>query len=222
MPNYVRTRITFEVSESKRKKILDFVKGDKSVFDFNKIIPCPESIEKAVESSDVHEAAIKWMKETPCDITDNEGLEKLLRKGSVFKAEHVRTGINNLLRFKIYGWYDWKCKFWGTKWNACDPNIDDYGNIIFETAWSAPVPIYKALSQRFPEVEFNIVYADEDTGYNCGIIVAKGGELSLEQYDGGSKESYDIAFDVWPEDKSSYRLVDGEYKYIEDEEDEEI
>ena len=112
MPNFVRTRITFEASESKRKEILDFVKGDESVFDFNKLVPCPESIKKAVEYSDVHEAAIKWMKDKPCDITDDEGLEKLLREG-YHKAEHVRTGINNLLRFKVYGWYDWNCAYWG-------------------------------------------------------------------------------------------------------------
>ena len=42
MPNWVRN--TLKVIKGDPKKVLDFVRGDKSAFDFNNLIPMPESI----------------------------------------------------------------------------------------------------------------------------------------------------------------------------------
>lgn len=40
-----------------------------------------------------------------------------------------------------FNWYDWRCDFWGTKWNAGETNIreeDGYYFVIFDTAWAPP------------------------------------------------------------------------------------
>jgi len=45
MPNWVRN--TLEVIKGDAKEIFDFVRSDESVFDFNNLIPMPDSIENA-------------------------------------------------------------------------------------------------------------------------------------------------------------------------------
>lgn len=65
---------------------------------------------------------------------------------------------------------------WGTKWNACEPNVDGPESASFETAWSFPEPIFVKLSSMFPEATIELTYADEDIGSNCGTVTFKGGE----------------------------------------------
>lgn len=51
--------------------------------------------------------------------------------------------------------------------------------IRFETAWSSPAPIFEKMAKRFPHLEFHILYADEDTGSNCGQYHIKGNSIYL-------------------------------------------
>lgn len=77
------------------------------------------------------------------------------------------SGTDGLNRFNFYNlvspsdldwykesenWYNWRIANWGTKWNACDLEVDyddveDINNITyrFSTAWSPPIPIMLAL-----------------------------------------------------------------------------
>lgn len=67
---------------------------------------------------------------------------------------------------------------WGTKWNAYSQWVDlDQGAIQFDTAWSCPEPVIKALSDLHPEAEITLRFADEDIGSNCGTLVFKAGEI---------------------------------------------
>jgi hypothetical protein len=58
-------------------------------------------------------------------------------------------------RTKDNNWYDWSCEHWGTKWSACDINldesIDDELTYRFDTAWDAPRPIVTKLRERMKE-----------------------------------------------------------------------
>jgi len=83
-------------------------------------------------------------------------------------SELPADGYNN-------GGYNWCIKHWGTKWNAYDISYQ-YDDLYFDTAWSTPLPIWAALSARFPEMELVIEFADEDIGSNCGILTYKGGK----------------------------------------------
>lgn len=74
------------------------------------------------------------------------------------------------------GGYEWCCENWGTKWNAYDIGFD-YEAILFNTAWSTPKPIFAELSKRFPELQLEVEYADEDIGSNCGKLTYLNGEL---------------------------------------------
>ena len=87
---------------------------------------------------------------------------------------------------------------WGTKWNACNQAVNlDAQEFEFETAWSCPRPIYKALSAKFPDATIIVRFADEDIGSNCGTIAWKGGEVSTEDVAGNWNEMIEKDRDRW-------------------------
>jgi len=82
-----------------------------------------------------------------------------------------------------FNWYNFHCNYWGTKWNA----YDGYTKIgktqitfVFSTAWSAPFGIYEKLCEL--GYDFEIRYADEDIGSNCGMITFNASEHDLIHY----------------------------------------
>ena len=80
-------------------------------------------------------------------------------------------------------WYEWRVKNWGTKWNSLDAKFDEQMNMFtFDTAWAAPVPVINKLSKLFPDTEFNLIWADELLGDNCGDMTIKDGETINEFY----------------------------------------
>ena len=63
-------------------------------------------------------------------------------------------------------WYNWNNREWGTKWDANDPEFtdSDTGKSIeyrFDTAWAPPEPVFYAMIQQFPELDFSIYYREE-------------------------------------------------------------
>lgn len=67
------------------------------------------------------------------------------------------------------GRYDWRCRHWGTKWNAIcfeirrESDIEDgHATVEFETAWTPPIPIFRRISELFPTLQFEFRWRDED------------------------------------------------------------
>ena len=85
---------------------------------------------------------------------------------------------NGMVGWSVDGFspMDWNRQTWGTKWNAYSQTIED-DILRFDTAWSHPTPVIAALSQKFPEEEIHVQYADEDLGSNCGEYIIKNGEV---------------------------------------------
>ena len=54
-------------------------------------------------------------------------------------------------------WYEWSIANWGTKWAVDEINIiyEDATRLdfAFDTAWNFPEPIFRALAEKFPEME---------------------------------------------------------------------
>lgn len=72
-----------------------------------------------------------------------------------------------------FDWYKWHMRYWNTKWNCYDGYISVNTSAItfvFNTAWSAPYPIYEQLAKKY-KFNFEVYYADEDWGSNCGKII---------------------------------------------------
>ena len=52
-------------------------------------------------------------------------------------------------------WYDWQVQNWGTKWEPADISVeqcDEELEITFNTAWSPPEDICRAIRNKYPDV----------------------------------------------------------------------
>lgn len=110
-------------------------------------------------------------------------------------------GVEEMKKYKDNNWYDWRIKHWNTKWNAYgfEPPAfsGDTGTMTFRTANCSPFPVIFKLSQKYPDVEIDLRYADEDIGYNVGEITVCAGELiddNSPQY--GSATAQELAADI--------------------------
>lgn len=228
MPNHIQCRLKFIGTEQEVLEMRNSISGeydDKTPMqiDFNKIVPQPigmnvqicSRVENMVKESlkmPVHENALIAMLErgnrekTPSPLTLND--EEW--------AQYVQCLSNVRATGHIY-WYDWNIANWGTKWNAYGQN-DKRSNddtIYFQTAWSSPVGLIEELHKMFPKVELDLLYADEDTGSNCGHIGFKQGVKYEVIPESQSNEAYDIYFELNPDDRQYYEIVNGKYSYIE-------
>jgi hypothetical protein len=122
------------------------------------------------------------------------------------------------------GWYDWNVREWGTKWDAGSVGVDELfkdgkGNasvsITFETAWSIPEPVFRAMVEQHPTLSFDFE-CEEEQGWGAKFTSSDGdedGERSLIE-----TESWDI-----PDSHADYASRDREdscaCSWQEDEED---
>lgn len=169
MPNYVRNIVKMKGIV---KLPLFTIKDGKTCFDFNKVIPMPESLN--IESGSITDEAIIYYVTDKCTLPlraigkpDKELVEKKINnrfsKGSwaeeifmrVLERTHAapeskkeelykkgETYVSNIRQYGHATWYEWCYKNWGTKWNALSNEQEDDDTIIFETAWSNPEPSY--------------------------------------------------------------------------------
>lgn len=103
-------------------------------------------------------------------------------------------GFFNVQRYGITDWYDWRLQHWGCKWNASETVIDDDGAIHFQTPWAKPVEIYHELCKVTP---IRVMYADEDIGYNCGIIDYTYDEETDSVIEETVSDSEEVAYYMW-------------------------
>ena len=81
----------------------------------------------------------------------------------------------------VEDWYKRRLNGWGTKWNLCseDFSMDDAGGCLsmwFLTAWSPPVPICYALTEKYPALSFEMKYDEGGMAFGgifesvCGVV----------------------------------------------------
>ena len=143
MPNWTYNNVQFiGKTEDNVKQLKELLKSDDNDFDFNNIIPMPNELSDTVSGSE--NAKPDWQKKQS---------EKL-------KAKY---GADN--------WYDWSNNNWGTKWNACDVNVEQNKNVLnytFDTAWDAPREIVRALEHmketilKDISIDWNCTHEDGD------------------------------------------------------------
>lgn len=131
--------------------------------------------------------------------------------------------IDNVMKYGVTSWYDWACRFWGSKWNEVNSDLVGENELNFETAWSRVMPIISKLAELFPDLDIAYRWADEDIGSNVGSARFSGGKLVEENLpEPCSKEAYELAAEVWDStvEEFGFRFnVDiGNYEYPDDEE----
>lgn len=111
-------------------------------------------------------------------------------------------GTEELRTYKDNNWYDWRIENWGTKWNSYGYNnglayYEDKNQIYFLSANSSALKIVEALSRQYPDVLFDLRYADEDLGYNVGTVSIMAGEYIDENLPkNGTLEAQELAADI--------------------------
>ncbi len=210
MPNYVTNIVTFTGNQDEINDLLDRIKNDEAgigTIDFNKITPLPEELcIEAGSKTDrglklVSEAIAQKMRRTRNKNPDNECIEKWLKEHEPrVKKEDLedwKFGVlaqRNIMRFGFPTWYEWCISNWGTKWNSCgiEQGRLAENKIVFQTAWNAPYPIMKKISEMYPNIEISHDWADEDFGQNCGNAEYKNGEVTIN-CPKTQKEAYEFA-----------------------------
>ena len=89
--------------------------------------------------------------------------------------------IKRYINIKLYGhdnWYNWSIANWGTKWDACEPHIDNndinFFSVSFDTAWGPPIEWINNIMQDFPDLCFELEY-DEPGMCFGGLLQAQYG-----------------------------------------------
>lgn len=248
MPNHVRNIIRIKGNPEQVQEILTAVQSDQDgigSFDFNKLLPMPKSLD--IECSTRTKKAIRlyqdFFKESAAisllflhapDSTEKQRqVDELLQKYDNLTKddpELMEIGERCCRNIADYGcptWYEWCNQNWGTKWNAydCAPYSPGSSEISFNTAWSGIPKLLTLLSQRFPMIEFEYAWADENVGYNVGIQTYLAGEVIEENLPApGCGEAYEMSALIRGEDLSDRGLfpsADGStYEYQDREEEE--
>lgn len=135
MPNWCENRVEVFGSKEEIKRFVDFVAGT------------DDNGEPICFSFQAIKPMPEILKDTPAH----------LNKDSWEDSNHKafeETGSPH--------WYAWCCSEWGTKWDCCEPRIDnmdeDMVQYYFSTAWSPPHGIYDKLVEEFPEVNISWFY----------------------------------------------------------------
>ena len=128
-----------------------------------------------------------------------------------------KQALDNYIEYGCVDWFDWRVEKWGTKWNACNTMI--HGNEVwFETAWSPAIPIVEELAELYPDCNFLLEYADEETGAMVGYVdIDNDAKVTTgKEYENFTKEAYEQAFMLlggredyeYDEKIGTYKLID--------------
>lgn len=225
MPNHVRNKVKMTGIANLplfTTKTDEYTKEQFTFFDFNKLIPMPESLNiESGSSEDVAiEAVLRKMSKRRFGFLSNkygkmadDEYERRKKAYGKTDEELAKIGLQYISNKVLYGhttWYDWSCENWGTKWNSYDNEQVDADTILFSTAWSNPEPIMLKLSEMYPEATIEHWWADEDMGSNDGRRVYRGGKIVEGDYcDTCSNEAYETYMECWGESECLYKDDEG-------------
>ena len=200
MPNHITNKVQAP------KEVLAALLNTEGRIDFNTVIPFAGKFEWN---------GIDGLAETCAEAISGEALSNHPLIASMQRDSRSRASITGcsdeqfeqfvqMLRNKRATGYFHTLHFardkWGTKWNAYDQLVDlDEAVFQFDTAWSCPEPVLKALSALHPDAEITLQFADEDIGSNCGTIVFKGGEVHSSDVAGNWNEMTEAEQSKWSE-----------------------
>ena len=165
MPNWVYNVI--EMRSSDGEELVQFLKQHivDGIFDFNTIIPEPKTEE-----------------DCPREYNFNKSRGRFSCNADILENPPER---------KWFNWYDWRIEYWGTKWNSGGKQYFDYDKILkdegyrsvrihFQTAWSAPKPVFKKLLEMHKDLgdlAIDIIYYSTENG-ECGGLYLCDGDIN--------------------------------------------
>lgn len=197
MPNWTTNTVILHGTKNRLDEIKELLRSEENVFDFDKIIPMPASLN--IESGGIMGMAMALAEPEKNPAAYQSAKEKLKNMHLPYTMHEIPKGCKNVLETEEdiaaigriylknqekYGaptWYDWRCEHWGTKWNSCQAELtsEDDTELVycFDTAWTAPDPVMKALTEKYPDLTATLqsVYED-DLPYNIHVTDFQNGE----------------------------------------------
>ncbi len=227
MPNYIQNILSFEGDDEQIKRLLETIKGDSTVFDFNQVIPMPKELN--IESSSKQsisfavyvyqnfgkiDQTLENMHKYHCNKHEKLLLDdyiKLLINQQSVDLSLGKQAYENLQKYGYKDWYYWCIHNHGTKWNAVESCVE--GNVLqFQTAWSPPIPVIEKLAELFPNLTIHHIWADEDMGVNCGETFYYANDGKVDTYiESFSQQAYAIYVECWGETDCIYKNKNGNY-----------
>lgn len=124
---------------------------------------------------------------TPQELVDTiDGWTNDPEKQAANEAWYAR----NMEKYGHRSWYGWNCEHWGTKWGACDVQVNgdiqemNDGScllvIVMESAWSPATGLLKFISGLFPTLLFTNIITEEGDSF-AGVEAYHKGNIVLEQ-----------------------------------------
>lgn len=114
----------------------------------------------------------------------------------------LRIASENYLKYGAKDWYDWNCKYWGSKWSEWETYIDTENatelRLGFTTVWSPIGNGIREVSAQFPELQFTYSYSESGIGF-CGAYAIQNGEFVADL-----QEEYPNMSDCWDEAGDDY------------------
>jgi len=193
------------------------IQGDRFVFE--SFSPLPDEllgtdpIQKVVPDKDYEEVLTSF--KVKMDSGDLENWESVPVSHSIHKKLILKYGYDN--------WYDWSMNHWGTKFGPYDTELISDNEFSFYTTNATPHAAMVKMSSKYPKIEFNVRYADEDIGYNVGEYTLLNGETIATEIplpdlvdNTITKESFIMAYNIINDDyhvrEMIYDLSDKEIK----------
>jgi len=148
-----------------------------------------------------------------------EQLEDLTKKahlsGDREDPEESCLSFKNFIPYPNGVWaYNWCVSNWGTKWDACDPYLEDGGGqdilYSFSTAWSPPTPVVRKMIETYPELSFSHYYEEPGCDYQ-GLMEGSNGEVQEDTCGLYHPECYECGEREYPSDECEYDDYEDDY-----------
>ncbi len=145
--------IVLEGSDEDVAALKQFVKSEKSDFDFENVIPVPEELDIGdYTKARVAKSCYRCYNSPSRPKYTNDVFMNLVKIGEQVIANEEKYGVATD--------YDWKIKYWDTHTNA--EGVEVEGNTItFWTYLNPPYPVLKKLKDLFPNVKIKYSFSGD-------------------------------------------------------------
>ena len=117
--------------------------------------------------------------------------------GNLYMGAISRDGT---LPYAKNNWLDWSLANWGSKWDAYGfdnrPKETPDSTLWFLSANQPPHPVIQHLSEMFPDVVMEHLWADANLGYGCGTCTYKAGQKIEECHPDYGRRAYEFSAKV--------------------------
>lgn len=157
-------------------------------FDYNKLIPMPESLDMEDGSVTVCALVIYITDKLIKEVSDlSEEDIAVFQYDEAYKKHPIDVGsyidgmkdnpeydlnelyslgekyVDNIKKYGCPTWYKWRIDNWGVKWNAYYTQIAEDGNsITFSSPWNPPYAVIEALSKKYPDEPIDVDFELEN------------------------------------------------------------